>query len=172
MKVLLDTNIILDLFDTERRSSGGSIILFELLEKQGYEMLISADSVSTVVHILRKKSSEAVEYVREMLQYFKVVKIDEEVILQAIEISEKYHMSDYEDAQIIASVLSDIDCAAIITNDQEFLSVNIKEIEIVSVLDVLKQNGYIYNEMIDGWITHDPAQDVYGEIQKRGKDDR
>ena len=172
MNFLFDTNVILDLIDTTRKSSKASLLLYEQVEeKKDIDIIISADSITTIIHVLRRSGEDALGIVSGLLETFKVVGIDTEIIKSSISNSRKFKIDDYEDAQILTAALSDPDCAAIITNDAGFLEVN-ADIEIVSVSKALKALGWEFNEILQEWVTPDPNQNIiFEQSKKRDTDD-
>lgn len=55
MKVFLDTNVLIDNFDSSRPDTEASIETIGCCEKMGYQVIISALSMPNILYILRKR---------------------------------------------------------------------------------------------------------------------
>lgn len=134
MKVLVDTNVILDVLCNRKEFVEDSLRVFQCCEAQHITGYISALSIPNIVYIMRKELDP--ERIREILHtltmVFSVVELRESDLLKAAELP----FADYEDA--IQSV-----CAArvradyIVTrNGKDFVN---SPVPTVSPTDLLKQ---------------------------------
>lgn len=134
MKVLIDTNVILDILCNRKEFVADSLQVFQCCEAQHITGYISALSIPNIVYIMRKELDP--ERIREILHIltmvFSVVELRKVDLLKAAELP----FDDYEDA--IQSV-----CAArvwadyIVTkNGNDFANSSILAI---SPTDLLKQ---------------------------------
>lgn len=118
MKVLVDTNIIIDALASRKPFSEDAEKIFLLAAKEEIEAYISASSITDIYYILRKYSSEdtARGYILRLFQIFKVLPVSETECISALESK----IPDYEDG------LQDV-CASsaalnyILTRDETFL---------------------------------------------------
>ena len=96
MKVLVDTNVILDVLCDRKEFVADSLRVFQCCEAQRVTGYISALSIPNIVYIMRKELDP--ERIREILHtltmVFSVVELREDDLLKAAELP----FSDYEDA--------------------------------------------------------------------------
>lgn len=134
MKVLVDTNVILDVLCDRKEFVADSLRVFQCCEAQRVTGYISALSIPNIVYIMRKELDP--ERIREILHtltmVFSVVELREDDLLKAAELP----FSDYEDA--IQSI-----CAArlgadyIVTrNGRDFVN---SAVPAISPADLLRQ---------------------------------
>lgn len=134
MKVLVDTNVILDVLCNRKEFVADSLRVFQCCEIQRITGYISALSIPNIVYIMRKELDP--ERIKEILHtltmVFSVVELREGYLLKAVELP----LDDYEDA--IQSV-----CAArvradyIVTrNEKDFAN---SAVPAISPTELLKQ---------------------------------
>lgn len=122
-KIYFDTNIIVDLFDTNRVFHKYSL---KTLEKcsldENCKIFINSDTMTNLFYILRTyaklpldESLEKLEFIKEI---FEIISIDNEKITQAIKVCKDEVFNDYEDAMQYICALSE-DCEYIITNNKK-----------------------------------------------------
>ena len=96
MKVLVDTNVILDVLCDRKEFVADSLRVFQCCEAQRITGFISALSVPNIVYIMRKELDPA--QIREILHtitmVFSVAELRESDLLKAAELA----FGDYEDA--------------------------------------------------------------------------
>ncbi len=96
MKVLVDTNVILDVLCDRKEFVADSLRVFQCCEAQRITGYISALSIPNIVYIMRKELDH--ERIREILHtltmVFSVVELREGDLLKAAELP----FDDYEDA--------------------------------------------------------------------------
>lgn len=96
MKVLVDTNVILDVLCNRKDFVADSLRVFQCCEAQHITGYISALSIPNIVYIMRKELDP--ERIREILHtltmVFSIVELRESDLLKAAELS----FDDYEDA--------------------------------------------------------------------------
>ena len=119
MKVLVDTNVILDTLAIREPYSKQSDIIFDLIAKEDITGYMITSSVTDVYYVLRKTLSDAesrskIEGLLDLIQIIEVTKAD---CLTAL----KSSMQDYEDALIfVCANREELDF--IITRDNNFLN--------------------------------------------------
>jgi len=127
MKILLDTNIILDLLLKREPFSHNAKDIFLLVENGLLDGFISASSITTIHYLIEKSLSkqEANRYIDVLLQIFSISPIDKQILKDAV----TNNGNDFEDSVIYTSAhYSKIDF--IITRDKKgFASSKVKAIE-------------------------------------------
>ena len=130
-KVYLDTNIILDLFDSERHFSKSSIVLIDELLQEGSDFYINSDTLTNTFFILksRKKVSQevAIDALEKITAFCEVVPVEKSDVQKAINLCKDSEIPciDYEDTvQYICA--KKIEADLIVTNDKSFVSLNIE----------------------------------------------
>jgi len=99
MKVLIDTNIVLDVLLNRKPFVENAVKVFKQAEKGQIEAHITASSVTDLVCILRKAYSlnEIKTHLKEMFQFIKIVGINSSIITGALD----QNAPDFEDAVIM-----------------------------------------------------------------------
>jgi predicted nucleic acid-binding protein len=99
MKILIDTNIILDVLLGREPFVEKSVRVFEYAEKGRVEAFITSNSVADIVYILRKAYS--IEAIRDklliMFGFIKIISVTANDIINAL----KMDVPDFEDAIIM-----------------------------------------------------------------------
>lgn len=88
MKVLIDTNIVLDVLLNRKPFVEDAIKAFRQAEKGRLEAYITAGSVTDLVYILRKDAyslHEIKTHLKEMFQFIKIVGINQSMITSALD---------------------------------------------------------------------------------------
>ena len=116
MKVFLDTNVILDFYDSNRGYYMPTAIVFDLAIKGEIQLAVCAQSFITAFYLLRKAYDKD-ELYRSMKSLFKlcqITSVDEQIIERAL-LREGY---DFEDTvQYFSS--KTIDADIILTRDSK-----------------------------------------------------
>ncbi len=96
MRVLLDTDVILDLITAREPFAGAAAELFDLSEKGAFDPYISALTPLNVFYIARnaKSSADLREAIKELLQAVSVCPLNDSVLQAAFTVP----FTDYEDA--------------------------------------------------------------------------
>jgi len=96
MKVLIDTNIVLDVLLNRKPFVENALKVFRQAEKGRIEAYITASSITDLVYILRKAYSltEIKTHLKEMLQFIKLAGINPSMINDAL----NNDAPDFEDA--------------------------------------------------------------------------
>ena len=103
MKVLVDTNVILDVLCNREEFVADSLRVFQCCETQRITGYISALSIPNIVYIMRKEldPEQIKEILHTLTMVFSVAELRETDLLKAAELA----FADYEDA--IQSVCAD-----------------------------------------------------------------
>ncbi len=97
MRVLIDTNVILDVLLAREEFKDESGMILTMLEQGRCKGFVSATSVTDIYYISRKTfhdREKALSVIREMLAFSKVLKADEKSIRMAVDLQWK----DFEDS--------------------------------------------------------------------------
>lgn len=96
MKVLIDTNIVLDMLLEREPFSENSTKVFEQAERGKAEAFITANSITDIVYILRKSydKEKIRDAIRELMKFTKIVSVTSKDISKAFD----YLFTDFEDA--------------------------------------------------------------------------
>jgi predicted nucleic acid-binding protein len=116
MKILLDTNIVLDLLLERKPFVDFAEEIFINIEKQEIEGFLSPTSITTIYYLLNKylDKNRCNETIKTLLDLFDIVKVDKKILRESLENSG----IDFEDSVIYTSAnFANIDI--IITRDKK-----------------------------------------------------
>ena len=145
-KVLLDTNIIVDIFDDKRKFSEASIAVAKKLLEQGTTLYVNSDTLTTTFYLLRSQRKmtfkEAINAIKETSVFCELISIEKNDVLETIGLCEAEDtlFKDYEDAlQYVCA--KKVDAELILTNDKRFVSLDIevcgtKDFKIINTKDI------------------------------------
>ena len=96
MRLLVDTNVILDVLLARESRSGASSGVWQQIELGGAEGYLAAHAVPTIYYLLAKElgAKRALESVAAILGVFRVAGVDDDVLREAVQTG----LSDFEDA--------------------------------------------------------------------------
>ncbi len=99
MKVLIDTNLVLDLLLNRKPFVVNAVKVFEQAEKGHIEAYLTANSVTDIVYILRKAYSgdQIREHLQNMFGFINIMSVTASDIFGAF----KLGTPDYEDALLV-----------------------------------------------------------------------
>jgi len=118
MKILIDTNVILDTFLKREPHNKYSDAIFDLISDNVIISYINTSSVTDIYYVLRKKFSdiESREKIRTLLNLFQAIEVTKSDCLVALNLL----ISDFEDAIVVVCADRE-NLDFIITRDVEFL---------------------------------------------------
>ena len=129
--VLLDTNIIMDLFDENRVSHQSSLTLVRELLGSGAVLYVNSDTLTTAFYLLRsvKKATfeESLFALRESTKICELVSIEIQDVDKALSLCEDNTTAckDYEDTlQYVCA--KKVNADLIVTNDKGFVGLDIE----------------------------------------------
>ncbi len=135
INILLDTNIVMDLFDADRVAHSASLKKVHDYLVSGATLYVNSDTLTASFYLLKnvKKTTldEALYAIKETMEICELIPIEVEDVKAALSLCENKNTAykDYEDAlQYVCA--KKVDAKAIVTNDKGFVS---KDIEIVRV---------------------------------------
>jgi predicted nucleic acid-binding protein len=113
-RVLLDTNVVLDVLLDRQPHVEGSAAVWAAVEEGSSEGLLAAHAVTTIHYLIQKElgAAKAKRTLSAILKVFGVATVNEEVILHALDLP----LSDFEDA-VTAAAARLAGCDYIVTRD-------------------------------------------------------
>jgi len=128
--VLIDTNIIMDMFDEDRKLHHESLGLVRELLSSGATLYVNSDTLTTSFYLLRsqKKATfqDSLYAIRETMNICELISIEPKEVDNALTLCEEEASpyKDYEDAlQYVCA--KKVGADLIVTNDKGFVSVDI-----------------------------------------------
>ena len=122
-RVFFDTNVILDIIDSNRQSHKLAMRVWERVVAEGFDIVISEDMLSTIFYINEDK-----KYVLDFFNFIQnrwyVVAFGKKVIENAINLSLEKNL-DLEDV-LQCFCAKENSCDVFITNDKKFYDCGIK----------------------------------------------
>jgi predicted nucleic acid-binding protein len=114
MKILLDINVILDIFLDRAPHAAASSAVWAAIEKGHVAGVLAAHAVTTIHYILKGQVGGAVarNTVESILRVLDVAAVDTQVIRRALQ----FGWVDFEDA-VTAAAAESADCEAIVSRD-------------------------------------------------------
>ncbi len=116
MRILLDTNIVVDFLTKRQPWYQDTVRLFDLMARGAFEGYVSAHAITTVDYLARKQIKESSARRALLLSLLTHVKVGtiERATIDAALVSP---IQDFEDA-VAWAVASNLDCDFILTRDQ------------------------------------------------------
>jgi predicted nucleic acid-binding protein len=135
MKIMLDTNVILDIVEKREPFFSDSYQVFMKSAMREFEAIIGANSVTDIYYITRKNckdSKQALSFIIDML------KVVTSVDTKAVDIQEaiRLNFSDFEDAVITATASREGASYIITRNTSDF---NKSPVPAITPVDFLKR---------------------------------
>ncbi|GHV88271.1 DNA-binding protein [Spirochaetia bacterium] len=127
MKVLLDTNVILDIVETRNPFYFNSYRVFSLAAKRVVDAIVGAGSITDIYYVNRKNcsdSKQALDSIVDLLEVIIPVDTKAEDIRTAINLG----FSDFEDAVICATAMREKADYIITRNIDDFSTSPIKAV--------------------------------------------
>lgn len=114
MRVLVDTNVALDLLQERQPYVWDALQIFALGEASELELLLSSDSVSTIFYVVSRNASAKIarEALAKLLDIVKLAPLDEKTVLRGMSLD----FVDIEDV-LIAAVAERSNAQAIVTRN-------------------------------------------------------
>ncbi len=136
MKILLDTNIVLDLLLKREPFSNDALAIFSIIETNKVEAYLCAKTVTTIYYLISKQlnKSKADIILNDILKLFNISDVNKQVLLDSL----KNNGKDFEDSVIYTSAkYSNIDI--IISRDKKgFLQSKVMTLEPKEFLSSIK----------------------------------
>lgn len=118
MKILVDTNIILDIILERQPFFARSAQVLQTALQSNIKVYITATTVTDLYYIVRKAKDKelALNFIKELLDFVDVSAVDKSVILQALQLD----MTDFEDAIQASSAKSEAIQIIVTRNEVDF----------------------------------------------------
>lgn len=116
MRILLDTNVVLDLLLNREPFSNEAVKIFSLVESKRLEAFLSATTITTVYYLISKSltKSQSDKVIEDLLQLFNVAQVNKDILLSSL----KNNGKDFEDSVLYTSAkFANVD--VIITRDKK-----------------------------------------------------
>ena len=116
MKILLDTNIVLDVLLQREPFCDDAKIIFELIESNKVSGFLCATSITTIYYLTSKSKNkiQADVIIDNLLQLFDIADVNKNILLKSL----KNNGKDFEDSVIYTSA-EYLDIDIIITRDKK-----------------------------------------------------
>ncbi len=114
MRVLIDTNVVLDFLQEREPFVENAAKLFERIDNGEIEGFISATTITNIYYIVRRSAGRVVaqDAIRQLLSDLNICAVNLEILKQALALN----FNDFEDAvQYACAVVQKVD--AIVTRD-------------------------------------------------------
>jgi predicted nucleic acid-binding protein len=114
MRVLIDTNVVLDFLQAREPFVENAVRLFERIDAGEIEGFIAATTITNIYYIVRRIAGRVVaqDAISQVLSDLNICAVDQEILEQALALS----FEDFEDAvQYICAVVHNVDL--IVTRD-------------------------------------------------------
>jgi predicted nucleic acid-binding protein len=137
MKVLLDTNIILDIALKREPHFSDSAKVFKIIDNKSIFGFVTATTITDIYYIAKREKGHqiTIDFISNLIEIIDVVGIDRQVIIESLQST----LVDFEDAvQSVSSRLNNIDYI-ITRNQKDFTKSDIKAINPKGFLDLLKK---------------------------------
>ena len=137
MKVFLDANIILDVFDTKRAFHLYSMRVYEYLLKHNHQIFTSCDLITTIYYVLAKiDKTLALTNVQKIVKTLRLIRFSNEEIELACDLM--LRDEEYKDLEDTLQYLlaKKQQCNIILSNDKNFIS---KDIEILDTKEFFEK---------------------------------
>ena len=131
--VFLDTNIVLDIVDSNRINNKKAIQLGNILVRKKYTIIISEDMLTTIFYI-NKDKKQTLNFFKIITNRWQVVPFGKKIIEDAIELSLKNNLDLEDTLQCLCA--KENGCEVLITNDKKFYDCGISICTIEGFLKV------------------------------------
>ena len=114
MRVLIDTNVVLDLLLDRQPFSEAASELFDRVEENSIEGFLGATTLTTLFYLAAKTTDSATarDQVRRLLVLCSVAPVDKSVLTEALDLG----LRDFEDAVLVAAARR-VDAQVLVTRN-------------------------------------------------------
>ena len=136
MKILVDTNVVLDLLLDRPPFSDSAARIFSLVENSEVEAALCATTVTTIDYLLSRSlpRDAAKKALQHLLELFEIAPVNRPVIEEALQ----SRMTDFEDA-VLSYAANLIGATAIVTrNTKDFRNAPVKALDPAEFLSVFE----------------------------------
>ena len=133
MKVLIDTNVILDFVFNRVPFANDAAMIFQHIERQTFFAVVSASAITDIFYLLKKDKVDAIAFLKDFLSGVDVLGVDKTIIMCALYSG----WTDFEDAvQAQIAIKNNID--AVITRNTKDYN-RLKEIQVLTPAELLQK---------------------------------
>jgi len=133
MRVLVDTNVILDFALNRVPFADSAATIFQHIEQQTFSAVVSASAVTDIFYLLQKEKVDAIAFLKDFLSAVDVLGVDKAIIMYALYSG----WIDFEDA-VQAQVAIENNIDAVITRNTKDYSM-LKEIQVLTPTELLQK---------------------------------
>ena len=133
MKVLIDTNVILDFVLNRKPFADEASEIFQHIEQRTFSAVISASAVTDIFYLLNREKVDAVAFLKDFLSGVDVLSVDKEIIMYALYSG----WTDFEDA-VQAQVAIENNIDIVITRNTKDYS-QLERIQVLTPKELLKK---------------------------------
>ena len=118
MKILVDTNVFLDIILERQPFFASSAQLLQRAPQENVELFLTATTITDLYYIVRKAKDRntALTFIKDLLTFVEVSAVDKHVILQALQLE----MTDFEDAIQVSSAQGNNIHIVVTRNEADF----------------------------------------------------
>ncbi len=137
MKVMVDTNVVLDLLLAREKFVENAARIFGMIERSEIDGCVCATTITTIDYLLNHSmsKSQSRKHLHRLVEIFEIASVNRSVIEEAL--SSK--ISDFEDAVLAhAGILAGVDLI-ITRNLKDFKKSSVKAVDPIEFLTIYKQ---------------------------------
>jgi len=123
-KIFLDTNVILDLLDSDRIHHLATLKVIEKAILDNYQIVISEDMLTTIFYIVKNKVA-TLDFFGAIINEWEIASFGKKIIQEAITICKENSGVDFEDL-LQCLCAKEHKCECLITNDKKFYNCGIQ----------------------------------------------
>ena len=118
MKLLIDTNVILDIVLERKPFVKHAARLFKIAQERNFLLFMSATTVTDIYYITRKNKGKdiALTFLKDLLQFVNIASVDKQIILRSLDSD----IPDFEDAIQVFSAKQEAITTIITRNETDF----------------------------------------------------
>lgn len=118
MRILIDTNVILDIALDREPFVEDAVMLFTTAQKQIIQMFMTATTVTDLYYVTRKEKGKetALSFISELIQSVDVISVDKDIILNAL----RSEVPDFEDAIQVCAANQEGITTIVTRNEKDF----------------------------------------------------
>ena len=133
MRILIDTNVVLDFVLNRVPFADDAATLFQHIEQQTFSAAVSASAVTDIFYLLKKEKVDAIAFLKDFLSAVDVLGVDKAIIMYALYSG----WTDFEDA-VQAQVAIENNIDVVITRNTKDYS-GLKEIQVLTPAELLQK---------------------------------
>ncbi len=120
MKILIDTNVILDIALEQEPFAEHAVLIFKTAHKKTIRMFMTATTVTDLYYIARKERGKetALSFIEDLIQFMHVISVDKNIIFNALH----SEISDFEDAIQVCSAIQEGITTIVTRNEKDFIN--------------------------------------------------